>query len=389
MNKTLSICMISDDFLPAMTGVGVHLKLVAPELAKRGHKVCVITTRRKGEAEIEQWEGVTIYRVFTVKAYGFYQALPSRATIRRILALVKPELIHHHYVGKMMGTVCGVAESLNLKQVSTYHFGPEVLTQPLPMRPFRGLIGWLMRRFNNRFDLIIAPSQNLAKQISADGVHTPVRFITNPVVFGDSVEVIPADRTGDFTILYAGRLGPEKNIGYLIKAFAALLNSEPKAVLWIAGAGPEGLALQSLCAQLGVADKVRFLGFLDHPTLARYYAACDVFVLPSLVETQGLVVMEAMWFARPVIVTKAIVSAEELVAHGVNGFIVDPDQVDDLTERLKALAKQPSLRAEQGAASRQRANAYRPEGVVDALESAYFECISTNDLNLSSASNMN
>jgi len=363
--------MVSDDFLPAMTGVGTHLKLIAPELVRRGHKVCVITSRRPGEPTVDHWEGVTIYRVFTLKAYGFYQALPSKATVRGIFEQVKPDLVHHHYVGFMMRQVCGVAESLKLPQVSTFHFSAEVLTQPLPMRPFRGLIRRLMVNFNNRFELIIAPSANLAKQIASEGVNTPVRFITNPVVFGDSASVMPADRTPDFTVLYAGRLGPEKNIPYLLKAFAALLKKLPGAVLWVAGRGPEGPALESLCAQLGITDRVKFLGFLDHPALARYYAACDVFVLPSLMETQGLVVMEAMWFARPVIVTQAIVSADELVAHGVNGYIVDPESVDDLTRRLMALAESAALRLTLGEASRQRAQAYLPEPMVVALEADY------------------
>jgi glycosyltransferase involved in cell wall biosynthesis len=377
MAKLLSICMVSDDFLPAMTGVGIHLNLVAPELAKRGHQVSVITTRRAGESEVEQWQGVTIYRVFTLKAYGFYQALPSLATVRRIFKLVKPDLVHHHYVGFMMRQVCVVAESLKLPQISTFHFSAEVLTQPLPMRPLRGLIRRLMVSFNNRFDLIIAPSQNLAGQISAEGVHTPVRYITNPVVFGDSAGVVPAERTPGFTVLYAGRLGPEKNIVYLLNAFAALINNAQEATLCIAGSGPERLALESLCGQLGITKQVKFLGFLDHPTLARHYAACDVFVLPSLMETQGLVVMEAMWFGRPVIVTSAIVSADELVAHGVNGYIVDPGSVDDLTQRLAALANDPTLRARLGEASRQRAQAYLPEPVVTALELAYGDVLSS------------
>ena len=373
MAASLSICMVSDDFLPAMTGVGTHVKLVAPELVRRGHQVCVITTRRPGEAEVEHWEGVTIYRVHTLKAYGFYQALPSQATVRSIFQTAKPDIVHHHYVGFMMRQVCVVAESLNLPQVSTFHFSAEVLTQPLPMRPFRGLIRRMMVNFNNRFSLVIAPSQNLAKQISAEGVHTPVRYITNPVVFGDSTAVVPAQRSPDFTVLYAGRLGPEKNIPYLLNAFAALLKTEPTAMLWIAGSGPEGPVLQSLCGQLGITNQVRFLGFLDHPTLARHYAACDVFVLPSLMETQGLVVMEAMWFSRPVIVTSAIVSADELVRHGVNGYIVNPSSVDDLTQRLGTLAADAGLRTTMGTSSRDRAGAYMPEHVVDALEAAYRE----------------
>jgi len=375
METSLSICMVSDDFLPAMTGVGTHVKLVAPELARRGHRVCVITTRRKGEAEVEQRDGVTIYRVFTLKAYGFYQALPSQATVQAIFASVKPDIVHHHYVGYMMRQVCVVAESLRLPQVSTFHFSAEVLTQPLPMRPLRGLIRRMMVNFSNRFDLIIAPSTNLAAQITSEGVSTPVRFITNPVVFGDSAGVEPAQRTQAFTVLYAGRLGPEKNIGYLLKAFAAMQSDVPDAVLWVAGRGPEAEALESLCAQLGITQKVRFLGFLDHPSLARYYAACDVFVLPSLMETQGLVVMEAMWFSRPVVVTRAIVSADELVEHGVNGYIVNPDSVDDLAQRMTTLAHDPALRARMGRASHLRADAYQPQPVVDALESGYREVL--------------
>lgn len=372
MSERLSICMVSDDFLPAMTGVGTHIKLVAPELVRRGHQVTVITTRRQGEAEVEHWEGVTIYRTRTLKAYGFYQALPTQAMVRRIFQMIKPDIVHHHYVGFMMRQVCRVAESLKLPQVSTFHFSAEVLTQPLPMRPFRGLIRRLMVSFNNRFDLVIAPSKKLAQQISAEGVHTPVRFITNPVVFGDSTKVLPAERNADFTVLYAGRLGPEKNISYLLKAFAALLKTAPNAILWIAGHGPEEPVLEAMCRQLGITHQVKFLGFLDHPTLARYYAACDVFVLPSLMETQGLVVMEAMWFSRPVIVTSAIVSASELVEHGVNGYIVNPDVVDDLTHRLNTLANDPALRATLGLASRSRANAFLLEPVVDALEASYF-----------------
>ena len=270
-----------------------------------------------------------------------------------------------------MMRVCGIAASLKLPQISTYHFSSEVLTQPLLMRPFAGLIRQLLVSYNNRFDLIIAPSQNLAVQISKEGVRTPVRFITNPVVFESNADVVPAERSAAFTILYAGRLGQEKNISYLIKAFAALSNTLPNVVLWVAGRGPEGPPLESLCASLGVAKKVKFLGFLDHPTLAQYYAACDLFVLPSLVETQGLVAMEAMRFGRPVIVTNAIVSAQELVEPGVNGYIVDPDSVEDLTNRLAELAADSALRTAMGEASRIRAEAYRPEFVVAATESAY------------------
>jgi glycosyltransferase involved in cell wall biosynthesis len=371
MKTPLSICMVSDDFLPAMTGVGMHLQLIAPALVRRGHQVCVMTSRRQGEPEMEHWKGVTVHRVRTVKVYGFYQALPSAATVHSILHRSQATLVHHHYTGFMMGTVSGVAETLGLRQLSTYHFGPEVLTQPLPMRPFRALIAWLMVRYCNRFDQIIVPSQKLVRQLALQGVHVPVRYISNPVALGAVEGVVAAERTTGFTVLYAGRLAPEKNLGYLIHAFAALRQRLPDAVLWLAGQGPEGPALHRLCARMGLSESVKFLGFLDHPSLSQYYAACDVFVLPSLQEAQPLVAMEAMWFARPVIVTSAIVSADELVEEGVNGHIVDPRSVADLSSRLLLLASDAPRRAEMGQAGRRRAAAFQPEVVLDALEEAY------------------
>ena len=87
MNESFSshsIAMITDDFLPAITGVGVHVQKMSREMAARGHRVTVVTTRRKGQPADENWEGVKVYRVFSIPVVGFYQALPSLRTLRRI-----------------------------------------------------------------------------------------------------------------------------------------------------------------------------------------------------------------------------------------------------------------------------------------------------------------
>lgn len=371
MPTPLSICMISDDFLPAATGVGVHIKLIGKELAKRGHRVSVITSRRPGEPETEQWEGVTIFRCFTLKVYGFYQALPSRTTLRHLFNQIKPNIVHHHYLGFMMMRACAVAEMMQLPQVSTYHFSAEVLTQPLPMLPLRPLIRRQIIAFNNRFNLVIAPSHNLAEQLATQGIRTPVRYISNPVAFDDTAEVTPAPRGPEFTILYAGRLGPEKNLPYLLQAIKIATEQYPAMTLWIAGRGPEREAIERKIAELGLGERVQFLGFLDHATLARHYVACDLFVLPSLVEAQPLVAMEAMWFSKPVIVTRAIVAATEMVDEDSNGYIVDPGDPGDLAAKLVKLAAAPQLRARMGAAGREKAQHYQPDQVVDAIEQAY------------------
>jgi glycosyltransferase involved in cell wall biosynthesis len=374
-NRAVSICMLSDDFLPAATGVGTHVQRVSEELVRRGHRVSVITTRRAGEPGQEDWRGVRVYRTFTLKLFGFYQALPSEGTIRRIFQENAVTLVHYHYLGFLLKRAEKVARPLGLPRIYTYHMTVDHLTQPWPMKPFRPWIALQIAEYCNQFDLVIAPSRDLVARIGADGIRTPTRCIGNPVVFEPADNVQPIERPAAFMVFYAGRLNPEKNLPLLLHAFRDLLRTLPDAALWIAGVGDQRGRLESMCQSLGMAQQVRFLGFVDHGSLARYYAACDVFVLPSLVETQGLVALEAMHFARPVIVTRAIVSAGELVEEGVNGYIVDPVNPAELADRLKTLALDTALRAQMGRAGSQRSLNYAPERVIHALETAYSEVL--------------
>ena len=371
--QKLSICMLSDDFIPAATGVGTHLQSVSEHLAARGHRVTVITTRRPGQAARETWHGVDVHRVFTLRVFGFYQALPSMATLETIFDEVRPNLLHHHYLGLMLLRAMKVAAHRGLPQVYTYHMTEDHLTQPLPMRPFRGIIRAQIVRRCNAMDRVISVSKALAAQLPAKGITTPVEYISNPVRFETDPALRPARRDAGFVIMFAGRLNPEKNLPFLLRGFAALQAAVPDASLWIAGEGGQRGQLEGLCSELGIERKVRFLGFLDHEALCRHYMSCDVFVLPSLVETQGLVAMEAMWFGKPIVVARSVVSASELVVDGANGFIFDNDVENQLVERLLELVTNPGLRSRMGRASRQLARAYEPATIVTLLEGLYIQ----------------
>ncbi|WP_324429108.1 glycosyltransferase family 4 protein [Azohydromonas sp.] len=372
MAVPLSICMLSDDFIPAATGVGTHLQAVSEQLARRGHRVSVVTTRRRGEPERQTWRGVDVHRVFTVRAFGFYQALPSVRRLRAIFAEVRPDLLHHHYLGVMLVRAMRVAASMRLPQVYTYHMTEDHLTQPLPMRPLRPLIRAEIVRRCNRMDAVIAVSRNMAAQLPGTGITAPVTYISNPVRFPAQAQPEPATRDADFVVMFAGRLDPEKNLPLLLDGFARFRQRfTGRAELWIAGHGGQRDRLGRLAQSMGIDADVRFLGFLAHAPLARHYAACDVFVLPSLVETQGLVAMEAMWFGKPVIVADTVVSADELVDDEVNGFIVPHDRPDALAQALHRIAQDPALRQRLGEAGKQRSLRFRPEVVVDELERLY------------------
>lgn len=369
--KCLSICMISDDFLPSATGVGSHLQVVAAELSKRGHQVSVITSRRPDQPQFEIWQGVRVYRTKTIKLFGFYQALPSVADVKKILEAVKPDRIHFHYLSFLLLRVLKISRKMGIPSVYTYHMSEVVLTQPWCMRPFRSIIAKKIVSCCNQFDHIISVSKNLATKLPETGIKKPITYISNPIIFSNEKMIGTGKQEENFTVLFAGRLDPEKNVPYLLRAFKKLLESKPGAKLWIAGRGSQLNNLKNLSLELGIQNNVTFLGFLTHEVLSKFYASCDVFVLPSIFETQGLVAMEAMWFGKPVIVTNQIVSAEELVDHGKNGYIVDVSSDDDLTNRLQTLANDPALRTKMGAVGHERAKDYQPEIVMDALESVY------------------
>jgi glycosyltransferase involved in cell wall biosynthesis len=364
--------MVSDDFLPAATGVGIHMQIICRELISQGHKVVILTSRQKGQPKDETWHGVKVYRSFSINVAGFDQALPSPMLVNRILKAHDIDVVHFHYLSFMMLLVSGLIKNYPAKRVFTYHMSELVLTQPWFMRPFRRAIGRQITRFANSMDEVISPSQNLKESLKRRGITNTIHHLTNPLAhdFFHKKAMTPI-RQSPFQILYAGRLSTEKNIALLIKAFAQHLKIHPQSLLWLAGKGDQESSLKQLAAELGIESQVHFLGFMSHAELAAYYLSCDTFVLPSIDEVQGLVVIEAMSFAKPVIMTHQVASASEMITPDVNGYIVDPTDPKELATQLNVLASSPETRARLGQQSQLRCDTYNPEAVTQRLLQIY------------------
>ncbi|MBK8576195.1 MAG: glycosyltransferase [Elusimicrobia bacterium] len=167
-----------------------------------------------------------------------------------------------------------------------------------------------------------------------------------------------------------GRLEPKKNLGYLIKAFQLLAAQRPNVELVIAGTGTEEQGLRRQVINADLWDKVTFLGHVPHDQLPALYGGCHVFVLPSILEAQPLVVLEAMRFRKPVIVTDKIVSAK-IGGPGVNGFIVDADSVEDLADKLTFFYDNPTRRKQMGQTGHDRFPVETAATVAEKLDSLY------------------
>lgn len=164
-------------------------------------------------------------------------------------------------------------------------------------------------------------------------------------------------------VLFVGGLEPRKGLEYLIFAMEKVLREFP-AVKLIA-IGKRGLKqidheslFRLLVERLGLSKSTILLEEVDEKILPRYYAACDIYVLPSRMEGWGIGLMEAMASGKPVIGTKAG-GVPELVKDSVNGILVEPGDIDGLAEAILRLLKDKKLRKRLGAAGLTTARQYK------------------------------
>jgi glycosyltransferase involved in cell wall biosynthesis len=140
-------------------------------------------------------------------------------------------------------------------------------------------------------------------------------------------------------VLYCGRLSPEKNVAFLMRAFARLDQDakSPKLLLTVVGYGPLEQALRDLARELGISEFVEFAGGKQQAELPSVFSRSDVLILPSMSEPWGLVVNEAMLSGLPVAVSERCGCAADLVKPE-NGWIFSPDNEAGLTALLDRIA---------------------------------------------------
>ena len=218
---------------------------------------------------------------------------------------------------------------------------------------------------------VIAISEFVRSQMVRDGydaasidlIHLPIRRVT------------PAARAeaGRPRVLYAGRLSREKGVGWLLRALACTTSD---AILDVAGTGDLEPELKRLTAELGLADRVTFLGWVDEAGVDALLARTRVAVFPSVWhEPFGLVAVEAMAHGVPVIGSR-VGGIPETVRDGHNGLLVEPNDVAGLAAALDRLATDPALATRLGAnGQRDAAERFGLEDHMRQLAAVYAKAI--------------
>ncbi len=169
------------------------------------------------------------------------------------------------------------------------------------------------------------------------------------------------------TFLFVGSLVPRKGVQVLIEACRLLqqANSDPFSVLLV-GDGPQRLELEALTQQHQLQDQVTWVGRVAYDDIGTYFHHTDVFVLPTLEDTWGLVVLEAMLLGKPVLCSTGA-GASELIVEGDNGYCFEPDQPQDLAAAMAKLIQHPERIPTMGQCSQTIMHQYRPEIAAAAM----------------------
>jgi glycosyltransferase involved in cell wall biosynthesis len=236
------------------------------------------------------------------------------------------------------------------------------------------IIQWMTNWFYERDMLIISPSHLIKKTLEEQGVRTPIEVVSNGMdlaVFKGGIKLAPS---ADPRLLHVGRISFEKNCDVVLRSFALVLRDFPSATLDIVGDGPALQSLRILARDLGIERVVRFHGFIARDRLPRMYTQYDLFVTASTMETQGLVVLEAVASGLPCVGVDAY-ALPELIHHGENGYIARPFDHEEMGRYVVSLLKNRALYRTFSKRSLQIASGHEIHRCAMKLERVYESCL--------------
>ncbi|MGH3730614.1 MAG: glycosyltransferase [Micromonosporaceae bacterium] len=377
----LRVVIGADTFPPDVNGAARFAHRLAVGLAGRGHDVHVVAPSPTGPATVEVRDGITVHRLraYRTGAHPTFRVSPpwqTTAAGTRLLAELKPDVVHvqaHFSVGRGLARA---AARVGVPLVATNHFMPENLfgyaKVPPWLRRQAARLAWrdLVRVFSPA-DAVTAPTPRAVQLLHDNGLHRHATAISCGIDL-DRHAAAPRPYSGaNRTVLFVGRLDQEKRVDEMLRALALL---PPWIRAEIVGQGACRQTWEELAGSLGLAERVRFLGYVDDAELLRAYARCDAFCMPGVAELQSLVTLEAMAAGKPVVAADAM-ALPHLVRPGENGYLFPPGDVAALADGLLGVLADPAVTTRMGAASRRIVAGHDLGNTLDEFENLYLRVL--------------
>lgn len=366
--KIVKICIVPTMF-PKYKGdyYGSFVFNEAKELVKKGFEIHVVTPHNSGIPFEEIMEGVHVHRFKWLEPQEFKALLHFKG--------IKDNLRLLTYLISLFFNLIWIVKKYDVDIIHAHSVIPTglvgVIVAKIVRKPvFITAHGMDITNFENHyffkkllvFSLIncnkaIAVSEYLAKIIRSLGTNPKniaiLRNAVNINIFrplkNKSLRKYYKIKDEDKLILFVGYLDSFKGIFELVNAFFEIVKYNKNLKLMIVGTGPKENDLKILTKKLVIEKFVLFTGKISAAEIHKYFQSADIFVLPSYTDAGGppLVVIEAMASGLPVIGTN-VGGIPEGIKDGINGFIIPPKNVDELTKKLDILVDNKELRQKFG-----------------------------------------
>jgi glycosyltransferase involved in cell wall biosynthesis len=373
----MRIGMMADAYKPHVSGVTNVISLSKQFLEKAGYEVYVFTfgggDYQDDEPNIVRTRGMKLVDT------GMYFSARHSSEAQKILRKMDIIHVHHPFTSGQLAIRYCRAQGIPL--VFTNHTRYDLYAQaylPMMAEAFGdAFIRSYLPSFCKSCDLVIAPSPGLKEVLLNLGVEAEIDVIPNGVdirPFRSVDQPIHREQLGfkddDILLTYMGRIGIEKNLPFLLRAFAGIAGTYDNVGLLIIGDGAEKENLEDLVRIMGISDRVHFTGMIPYDMLPAYMKVADAFVTASVTEVHPLSVIEALASGLPVVGIQSP-GVGDTIEDGVSGYLAPEEDLAVFTAKLSRIVTDRDAREKMAIQAKEISKVYSIENTTQTMIDRY------------------
>jgi len=339
MESASSIALVTETWPPEINGVAMTLSRLTQGLSERNWRVTLIRPQQQTNETLDTHQHLLVPGLPIPGYKGLRFGLPMKRMLFKRWSEQPPDVVHIATQGPLGWAAMKVAKRLNLPVTTSFHTNFHRYCGHYGVGLIQQSVARYLRSFHNQASCTMTPNEPLSQSLRQDGyqnVYTVGRGIDtalfNPARRSDALR---AEWQADsMVVIYVGRIAAEKNLQGVVDAFACIQAVRPKAKMVWVGDGPQLKNMRERHPQHV------FVGAKRGEDLATHYASADIFLFPSMTETFGNVVLEAMSSGLAV-VAYSYAAAESYIQHGESGLLANFGDANDFNSQATALAQHP------------------------------------------------
>ena len=369
MDNAANIALVTETWPPEINGVAMTLSRLTHGLNARNWQVSLVRPRQRVIDESDHYHHLLVPGLPIPGYAGLRFGLPVQRMLFQQWSKNRPDVVHIATQGPLGWAALKAANRLNLPVTTSFHTNFNRYCSHYGLGLIRHVVERYLRQFHNQAKCTMTPNEPLSQSLRQDGyqnVFTVGRGIDSklfhPARRSQDIRATWGVTTDDLVVIYVGRIAAEKNLQGAVEGFEHIQRVQPKArMVWV-GDGPQLKHMRNRYPEH------IFVGSKLGEELARHYASADIFIFPSLTETFGNVVLEAMSSGLAVLAYR-YAAAESYIQHGESGMLANFGDAADFNRQASLISAQRSNIATMGMAARSAIENDPWDSVCDQFES--------------------